>query len=81
MLEQHVPAFCDYLTMNTLVPLILTMFTDMATANPVIFVNHVTALKNLAERQPVYIHQVVPIIGAVGTVNQVRVGLPLKRHL
>ena len=49
------------------------MFTDMATANPVIFVNHVTALKNLSERQPVYIHQVVPIIGAVGTVNQVRV--------
>ena len=49
------------------------MFTDMATANPVIFVNHVTSLKNLAERQPVYIHQVVPIIGAVGTVNQVRI--------
>ena len=49
------------------------MFTDMATANPVIFVNHVSSLKNLAERQPVYVHQVVPIIGAVGTVNQVRI--------
>lgn len=78
VLELHVPVFCDYLSMNALVPLILTMFTDMATANPVIFVNHVTSLKMLAERQPVYIHQVVPIIGAVGTVSQAQATMTME---
>ena len=47
------------------------MFVDMATANPVVFVDHVTSLKEIAEQQPVYIHQVVQIIGAIGTVSQV----------
>jgi hypothetical protein len=49
------------------------MFVDMATANPVVFVDHVTSLKEIAEQQPVYIHQVVQIIGAIGTVSQVSV--------
>lgn len=47
------------------------MFVDMAIANPVVFIDHVTSLKQLTEQQPVYIHQVVQIIGAVGTVSQV----------
>lgn len=71
LLEEHVPGFCKYLSVSTLVPLILSMFVDMATANPRTFVDHVTSLKQLAEQQPVYIHQVVQIIGATGTVSQV----------
>lgn len=64
--------FCDYLSVATLVPLILNMFIDMATSSPVIFIDHVATLKQLAEQQPVYIHQVVQIIGAIGTVSEVR---------
>ncbi|WAR14779.1 MELT-like protein [Mya arenaria] len=69
VLEGHVAAFCNYLTVSTLVPLILAMFVDMATANPAVFIDHVTALKLLAEQQPVFIHQIVKIVGAVGTVS------------
>ena len=72
--------FCDYLSVSTLVPLILNMFIDIATSSPVIFVDHVTTLKQLAEQQPVYIHQVVQIIGAIGTVSQVGVGEALYRQ-
>ncbi|KAL4221293.1 sensory organ morphogenesis [Mactra antiquata] len=71
VLEKHVTLFCEYLSVSTLVPLILSMFVDMATANPVVFIDHVTSLKELCESQPVYIHQVVQIIGAIGTVSQV----------
>ncbi|WAR14734.1 LOW QUALITY PROTEIN: MELT-like protein, partial [Mya arenaria] len=69
VLEGHVAPFCNYLTVSTLVPLILAMFVDMATANPSVFIDHVTALKLLAEQQPVFIHQIVQIVGAVGTVS------------
>lgn len=47
------------------------MFVDMASANPVVFIDHVTTLKELCELQPVYMHQVVQIIGAIGTISQV----------
>ncbi|XP_053380876.1 ventricular zone-expressed PH domain-containing protein homolog 1-like [Mercenaria mercenaria] len=70
VLEKHISLFCKYVSVSTLLPLILTMFVDMATANPVVFVDHVTSLKEIAEQQPVYIHQVVQIIGALGTVSQ-----------
>ena len=71
-LEKHVPTLCGYLSVSTLTSLILTLFIDLATANPTVFVDHVTALKQLAEQQPVYTNQVVQIVGAVGTVSQVR---------
>ncbi|WAR14755.1 MELT-like protein [Mya arenaria] len=36
----------------------------MATANPAVFIDHVNALKLLAEQQPEFIHQIVQIVGA-----------------
>lgn len=71
VLEKHISIFCKYTSVSTLLPLILTMFIDLATANPIVFVDHVTTLKEIAEQQPVYIQQVVQIIGALGTVSQV----------
>jgi len=49
------------------------MFVDMASANPVVFVDHMTALKLLAEQQPAYLNQIVQIVGAVGTVSLVTI--------
>ncbi|XP_052212839.1 ventricular zone-expressed PH domain-containing protein homolog 1-like [Dreissena polymorpha] len=70
ILELHVAAFCKYLSVSTLIPLILAMFVDMATANPAAFIDHMTVLKQMVDQQAAFLHQVVQIVGAVGTVSQ-----------
>ena len=70
-LEKHVVTFCEHLSVSTLVNYILNMFIDLATANPIVFVDHVTQLKQFSEQQPIYTQQVVQIVGAVGTVSKV----------
>ncbi|KAH3823592.1 hypothetical protein DPMN_125400 [Dreissena polymorpha] len=42
----------------------------MATANPAAFVDHMTVLKQMVDQQAAFLHQVVQIVGAVGTVSQ-----------
>ncbi|WAR14791.1 TTI1-like protein [Mya arenaria] len=41
----------------------------MTTANPAVFIDYRTALNLLAEQQPVYIYQVVQLVGIVGTAS------------
>ncbi|KAK3609256.1 hypothetical protein CHS0354_006181 [Potamilus streckersoni] len=68
--EPFIPTFCELLSVSTLAPLILSMFVDMATANPSAFLSHVINLKHFAEEQPIYMHQVVQVIGATGTLGK-----------
>ncbi|KAH3823606.1 hypothetical protein DPMN_125415 [Dreissena polymorpha] len=42
----------------------------MATANPAAFIDHMTVLKQMVDQQAAFLHQVVQIVGAVGTVSQ-----------
>jgi len=54
-----------------LTALILCLFVDMATANPKVFVNHVTTLQQCAETQPTSMVQVIQIMGAIATIDEV----------
>lgn len=51
--------------------LVLLMFVDMSTANPTAFVNHVNTLKKHVEKQPNFQIQMIQVVGAVGTIDEV----------
>ncbi|OWF39852.1 Ventricular zone-expressed PH domain-containing protein-like 1 [Mizuhopecten yessoensis] len=70
VLEKYVRKFVKYLSSNTLSPMILCLFVDMATASPLIFVDHVSTLQKVAKQQPTHIVQVMQIMGALVTIHK-----------
>lgn len=71
-MEPHIPKLSEYLLTSVLAPLVLTMFVDMAVANPKPFVGYAAALKASGEKQPVHLIHVVQIMGSIATINEAR---------
>jgi hypothetical protein len=71
VLERHIPLLCEYLSSSVLAPVVLQIFVDMAMSGPATFIPHSDTLTQLAETQPLYITQVIQIMGAMATVSEV----------
>ena len=52
-------------------PLVLSMFVDMAMANPAAFIDHIDPIKKSVETQPMLMSMMAQVVGAIGTVNKV----------
>ncbi|XP_041377573.1 ventricular zone-expressed PH domain-containing protein homolog 1-like [Gigantopelta aegis] len=70
ILEPHIPVLSQYLQSSMFGPLVLSIFVNMATANPAAFVDHLDPIKKTVETQPMLMPLVAQIVGAVGTVNK-----------
>lgn len=77
-LEPHIPKLSEYLLTSVLAPLVLTMFVDMAVANPKPFVGYAAALKASGEKQPVHLIHVVQIMGSIATINEDQAQLSME---
>ena len=71
ILEAHIPVLSQYLNNSMCAPLVLSMFVDMATANPAAFIDHIDPIKKSVETQPMLMSMMAQVVGAIGTVNKV----------
>lgn len=65
------PQLCEYLSSPITVTATLQVFLYMAEKKPALLADHVTAMKQAAQRYPQTICLAAQVIGAVGKLNKV----------
>nr|KAG5704369.1 hypothetical protein BaRGS_031075 [Batillaria attramentaria] len=72
LVEEHIGAMCNYLSSSILAPLVLVTFVDLAMTSPAALLPHREAVMGVVEQQPALICQVAQILGAIGTVDEIK---------
>lgn len=66
------PQLCEYLSSSATVTATMQIFLHMAEKQPLLLADHVTAMKQAAQRYPQTVCLAAQIIGAVGKLSKVR---------
>ncbi|XP_050304689.1 protein melted [Anthonomus grandis grandis] len=70
LLEASVPQLCEYLSSAVTAAATLQIFVHMAEKQPVLLADHVTAIKQVAQRHPQTMCLAAQIIGAIGKLSK-----------
>ncbi|ENN71337.1 hypothetical protein D910_06356, partial [Dendroctonus ponderosae] len=72
LLEASVPQLCEYLSSSATVTATMQIFLNMAEKQPLLLADHVSAMKQAAQRHPQTVCLAAQIIGAVGKLSKDR---------
>ncbi|XP_066247641.1 protein melted [Euwallacea similis] len=72
LLEASVPQLCEYLSSPTTVTATMQIFLHMAEKQPLLLADHVSAMKQAAQRHPQTVCLAAQVIGAVGKLSKDR---------